>query len=492
VVRCRPQRSTFRLAVGPVVVALGWAGFFGGSSALASAIAVSSDPFTNSTSQHATEVEPDSFAFGTTVVAVSQVGRFFDGGSSAIGWARSGDGGATWVHGFLPGMTPFTSVPGPYDRVSDPSVAYDRKHGVWLVSSLALSETPSVVGAAVLVSRSTDDGVGWGNPVAVVNSTEDPDKNWTVCDNTPTSPFYGSCYTEWDNAKQGDLIQMSVSRDGGRSWSAAAPTANLAHGIGGQPLVRSGGGVIVPILNAYETKLLWFRSVDGGTSWGATHVVTTLSRHRVAGALRAPPMPSAEIDRSGKIYVTWADCRFRSSCVANDIVMATLTGATWSPVVRIPLDGLQSGRDHFLPSIAVDRSSSGLTAHVSISYYYYPVAACSAATCKLDVGASSSPDGGRTWTSPVLLAGPMSLSWLPTTSQGRMVGDYFSTSYVGGRPHPFLAVALDPAGSGQAFQQFLATTSLSAPTSLVAASQRVAADVLPSTHRSELRPVTAR
>ena len=35
-----------------------------------------------STSQHGTEVEPDTFAFGLTIVAAFQVGRFFDGGAS--------------------------------------------------------------------------------------------------------------------------------------------------------------------------------------------------------------------------------------------------------------------------------------------------------------------------------------------------------------------------------------------------------------------------
>src|SRR3954451_20886454 len=39
---------------------------------------VSSDPFANTTSQHATEVEPDTFAFGATVVGAFQVGRFFN------------------------------------------------------------------------------------------------------------------------------------------------------------------------------------------------------------------------------------------------------------------------------------------------------------------------------------------------------------------------------------------------------------------------------
>ena len=67
---------------------------------------VSADPFTNATSQHATEVEPDTFAFGSTVVSTFQVGRFFNGGATDIGFVRSGDGGATWgAPGFLPGMT---------------------------------------------------------------------------------------------------------------------------------------------------------------------------------------------------------------------------------------------------------------------------------------------------------------------------------------------------------------------------------------------------
>jgi len=34
-----------------------------------------------STSQHGTEVEPDTFAFGSTIVAAFRVGRSFDGGA---------------------------------------------------------------------------------------------------------------------------------------------------------------------------------------------------------------------------------------------------------------------------------------------------------------------------------------------------------------------------------------------------------------------------
>jgi len=57
---------------------------------------VSSDPSTNPSSQHATEVEPDTFAHHGTVVAAFQVGRFVTGSATDIGFVRSGDGGTTW------------------------------------------------------------------------------------------------------------------------------------------------------------------------------------------------------------------------------------------------------------------------------------------------------------------------------------------------------------------------------------------------------------
>src|SRR5262249_27965101 len=71
---------------------------------------------------------------------------------------------------------------------------------------------------------------------------------------------------------------------------------------------------------------------------------------------------------------------------------------------------------------------------------------CTAADCQLNVGFVSSTDGGATWSAPTQLAGPMTLSWLPNTSQGRMVGDYISTSFSGGTAHPIIAVASVPTG----------------------------------------------
>src|SRR5438128_11167765 len=109
------------------------------ASANVSLTQVSADPFTNTTSQHATELEPDTFAYGGTVVATFQVGRFFNRGASDIGVVRSGNGGASWdAPGFLHLTFNSGNASSPYARVSDASVAYDAAHGVWLISSLPL------------------------------------------------------------------------------------------------------------------------------------------------------------------------------------------------------------------------------------------------------------------------------------------------------------------------------------------------------------------
>jgi BNR repeat-like domain len=437
------------------------------STGVATLTSLSSDPYTNSSSQHATEVEPDTFASGSTIVSAFQVGRFFDGGATNIGWARSTDAGATWTKGFLPGIT--TAAGGSFARVSDPSVAYDGAHNVWLINSLPLPGAGA--GAAVVVNRSTDGGATWGNPVTVAsagvgNAGTNLDKNWIVCDSTASSPFYGRCYVEWDDNGNGNRIKMSTSTDGGLTWGPVRETANAANGLGGQPVVQPNGTVVVPANNANETAIIAFRSTNGGASWGNATTVTSIPSHDVAGNLRSGPLPSAEVDGAGKVYVVWQDCRFRSGCSANDIVMTTSgDGVTWSQVVRIPIHSTGSTFDHFIPGIAVDRSSSGSSARLGLAYYYYPNTSCTTSTCQLDAGFVSSADGGQTWTTPVQLAGPLRTTWLANTNQGFMVGDYISTSFASGSARPVFASATAPSGGVFAEAMFTSPAGAATPAS---------------------------
>jgi hypothetical protein len=388
-------------------------------------------------------------SFGSTIVSAFQVGRIFGGGAANIGFATSTNGGRSWTQGFLPGTTPFSTPPSDvWARTSDPSVAYDARHGVWLISFLGLF--PNGAGSVdVLVSRSTD-GLTWSIPVAVNTDGHFNDKNWTVCDNTASSPFYGNCYTEFDDNTLGDLIQMSTSADGGLTWGPGLSTANNAHGIGGQPLVQPSGRVIVPI-NGFAGRnflIVSFTSDNGGTSWSKTNMVARVAFRLPAGGLRATiPLPSAEMDATGKAYVVWSDCHFEPSCPASDLVLSTSTdGKAWSKLTRLPLDPIGSGVDHFIPGLAVDRSTSGSSARLVVTFYYYPVSNCTTATCQLNVGYATSGNGGATWTANTHLAGPMSLTWLANTSQGFMVGDYISTSFSSAPAFPAFDLANAPSG----------------------------------------------
>jgi hypothetical protein len=431
--------------VGAVAVAL----LAGASSASANVplTRVSADPFTNPTSQHATEVEPDTFAFGSTVLAAFQVGRFFDGGATDIGYARSTDGGATWgAPGFLPGLTFTAGAAGsPFERVSDPSVAYDAKHATWMISSIPL--LPSLSVPTVFVSLSTNGGATFGAPVQIPPTAKkvDLDKNWTACDNHLASPFYGNCYTEFDSFGEGDLEYMSTSRDGGRTWSVPVSPAGKPKGLGGQPVVRPDGTVVVPF-ESLKGAISVFRSTDGGVSWSKETMISKINFHPVAGDLRTSPLPSAEIDAAGRTYVAWEDCRFQPRCTANDIVLSSsLDGVSWSPVSRVPIDAVGSGADHFIPGLAVDPSTTG---RLALTYYAYRNAACTETTCQMDVGFTSSPDGGAHWGAPTTLAGPMALTDIADTSQGPMVGDYISTSFNGaGTAATVFAIGLPHSGS---------------------------------------------
>src|SRR5512135_15608 len=218
---------------------------------------------------------------------------------------------------------------------------------------------------------------------------------------------------------------MSRSTDGGLTWSVAATNNNGV--IGGQPVVRPDGTVIVPTANANETAIGAFNSTNGGVSWSTTTTIATVSHHTVAGSLREGPLPSAEIDGAGTVYVVWADSRFRRGGKTNDIVIThslNATGTSWSAIARVPIDATNSGIDHFIPGLAVNKSTSGSSAQLGLTYYFYPPK-----SSKLSVGFISSANAGSTWSTPQTLASGMPSTWTATTSQGRMVGDYISTSY---------------------------------------------------------------
>lgn len=387
---------------------------------------LSRDTSSNPVAHHQTQVEPDSFSFGNTVVTTFQSGRINQGGAVMIGFSTSRDGGRSWRSGFLPGVTTDSTPPGP-GRASDPVVAYDAAHAVWLIATLS----PSATGTRLLISRSTD-GLRWSPPVAAASAPPGDlayDKEWVACDNWPASPFRGSCYLSYtDLISNPRRLATQVSRDGGLTWSAAAPTTPRdPNVVGAFPVVQPNGTLVVVYLDGREMAAA--RSTDNGASFTQARIAEAASID--IRELRDPPLPAADVDSSGRIYATYHDCRTRPNCSANDIVLATSTdGVAWS-VARVPIAAATS-RAHFVhPAVAVDPTTSGSRVRLGITYYVLPTTECDVSTCRIDVGFVSSTNGGATWSSPRRLnARSMRLAWLPPTQLGRMLADYISVSWV--------------------------------------------------------------
>src|SRR5205814_2531236 len=71
-----------------------------------------------------------------------------------------------------------------------------------------------------------------------------------------------------------------------------------------------------------------------------------------------------------------------------------------------------------------NKTTSGSSAQLGLTYYFYP-----SGSTQLSVGFITSTNAGSTWSTPQTIASGMPTGWLATTSQGRMVGDYISTSF---------------------------------------------------------------
>jgi hypothetical protein len=384
---------------------------------------ISVDPYSGGGAIHASEAEPDSFSWGSTVVAAFQVARFQNGGALNIGFAVSRDSGRTWTSGLLPSLTARSRPRGPFARASDPSVAYDAFHGVWLIASLAFSDNESA-----LVVSASPDGVHWSDPYVAGRKPNGQDgilfdKEWIACDNGAASPVRGRCYLSYSDIENVRLATQT-SFDGGKTWSAPAASPDNAgrRGILGpaapapQPVSLPNGVLSVPL---FDGEIYVVVSVNGGGSFSPETLVAP-SRFYSSNRLRSGPFPSAEVGAGGVAYMVWPDCGQRASCAGNDLVLSKSTnGLTWTPPAKIPL----GPGNHVIDGLAADPDRPG---RVAVAYY-------TESTRKLDVRVAWSSDFGATWSRQQLVSPERMPYTRIAQSNGAMVGDYISTSFAGGR-----------------------------------------------------------
>jgi hypothetical protein len=331
------------------------------------------------------------------LLAIVQEGRITTGGAANCGYAVSHDGGLSWRRALIPNLAKTSG--GIYDVASDPVAAIDH-NGVAYLNTLGVRE-PGRLGTA-LVSRSTDGGQTFGNPVVVYESPNNeffPDKNWIAVNSfagTPTAGRVVVTFTLFSNAAGSRTrpIVRSFSDDGGQTWSPLAflhdPTTESQ---GSQPAFLPDGKLAVSYWNFNKSDTLAddfieiVISDDGGTTFDAPKFVTATTAYDHPRIRDAIVLPSMSASRNGHLFLAWQATHAGSPRIM--FTKSTDAGNTWTPPK--PISDNPAGSAVIIPAIAA--SPDGQTLTVS----FYDARNNPGSLTLLDMYLAQSTDGGATW-----------------------------------------------------------------------------------------------
>ncbi len=356
------------------------------------------------------------------------------------GFFTSFDGGATWIDGQIPMRSG--------NGAGDPSPAFDRKHGVVLMAQLENTGGqggPWVAQGDVSVSRSTDGGRTWSEPVTVFKGTGTGigpanqavfyDKEWLTVDNHPGSPYYGRAYvvaTRFLNAVFGNYaespIYISWSDDGGLTWTrgkeisgshasctfqSTGPANECDEDQFGIPAVAPDGTVYVHFINGqnsaawevpfdFDSQIMVVKSTDGGATWSPPVPVVQLEDG-------LSDMPFSVIRRQ----TVWGH-QIRWNAVGNIVVDPTDSSTVTVVFADRGTPNPNATAGCFLTP------SGGL--NIGTAPNYDP---CNAGPGSLlQVYKVTSSDGGETWSGRSVISASTGSQWFPwagTKSNGTLV-----------------------------------------------------------------------
>lgn len=364
------------------------------------------------------------------LLSTFQEGRRSDGGAASCGYAFSSDGGRTWTRGLIPRLTQVGG--GPYFRSTDPVAAIDLSGNLYLNTLAARNSDFSL--ADLTLSRSTDNGATWSNPIVVFaapNAQLFPDKNWmTVNDHSNSSTVnrlavtFTSFTSNATGQSTGSNLRCTTSDDGGNTWTVPSfitppGTSNQAT----QPIFLPDGSLLVTYVT-FTSQSLTFRveskrSPDGGATWPASPQVIddVTSIWDDPGARDGVYLISSAIARNvGSVFVTW-----NKSVNNRPNIMISRTddnGASWSAPTRVNLP--RTGVSAFNPT--VDASLDGQTVTVT----WMDTRNAPDGRNFVDMYAATSTDGGVTWSEDFRISDRTTdVRLAQSTSRGFMLGDYY-------------------------------------------------------------------
>jgi hypothetical protein len=139
-----------------------------------------------------------------------------------------------------------------------------------------------------------------------------------------------------------------------------------------------------------------------------------------------------------------------SAAVAPPTIWFTALRATacnWSAVTRVPIDPTTSVIDHFIPGIGIDPETSGSSAHVAITYYFYTNTSCTRIHLHAQRGLHFVTQWRNNMECRAEALRPHAAHVAAQSQNGLMVGDYIATAFTNGVPHGVFAVAAAKSGS---------------------------------------------
>jgi hypothetical protein len=426
-----------------------------------------------------TLVEPDiavSPRDPRVAVAVAHDGRFPDGGAVDISYAWTHDGGRTWHHAPVPGIT--TAVGGIWDRASDPVLAFGPD-GTLYLSVLAFDNTcPS----GVTVSRSTDGGRTFGAPVTVHSSQTcdvSDDKNWLVVDNSWRSPHRGRVYQFWtafltlsDGSDGGSPQWLRYSDDHGRTWSDTAIVSGPHDATqNSQPMIHPDGS----ITDTYEffpdgggdepehtgsaaaarpkaapaaegDQVLARTSTDGGRTW-RDEVTVTNDVGEGPSDIRCC-LPSGTADPvTGELYLAW------DSVTPNLVnISRSRDGRHWSAPIAV-----NAGAPATAQMVNVDVSA--YAGQVFVSYGSRDTTVEAGRYVQTELASGRDAFGTVRFGRPLALGQRSDLRYA-AFARGLFPGDYMGTAVTGGALYAVWARSSTPADPTATYHQVLDAASL--------------------------------
>jgi hypothetical protein len=394
-------------------------------------------------------VNPTSSA---NLVAVWQQDRWSNGAAQGLVAGASFDDGATWTRSALPfsvcaGGT--SANGGDFARASDPWISISPDG---TAHALGLAVTGTLLAAnsesAILVARSQDGGMTWGDPIAVIREPGPVgnDKGSITAD--PTDPRF--VYAIWDRLTGAGTGPAWFARtsDGGASWEPAREIydpgrdsqtiGNLIAVLPDGDLVAFFTQIDVDSTGLATATLRVMRSNDRGTSWDPPQTIAELLAIGAFDPDTGQPIRDGSIlgalavGPSGQLHVVWQDARFSNGARDGIAYSSSTDAVVWSDPVQANAD---ADVQAFTPAIHV--RADGV---VGVSYFDLRSNTSNSASLPTDYWLATSSDG-QTWTE-TRIAAAFDLSVAPDAG-GLFLGDYMGLASAGAGFLALHAITID-------------------------------------------------